>query len=572
MTFQLQKGSDPRSDVFSDNISEWFSGCIRSRNKNRLLGLLQSGRNPNKVIGNFDVSQALSKEPEKLRKIEPYLKDGYLPSTSVLHEAIIYNDEDVINILLNFGSRINDYCGIDQRGLTCLMLAVVLGHNNLLDLLVKRGCNYSLYNSDLQTALDLAIINGNIGALHFLAPFKRFFYFKNPKRSKLTICEYINSCSQNSSCLDVVDQMVSIGYSLGSDILLVVQRLLDNNLDCVATVPVLRNLINHNQEPSGTSLLKDPVDNNGGKLLHVLSRKCNLSGVQALIDCGSDVNDIDGKGDTPFHIVLRGKEFDLRHLIYIFSIVERITSSSVQVLGLLLQAGADLFKCNNDNLSPLDVALEFSQVHSIIATFVSSQAGVLSSGERIHNMLANGKLNPKVLQFLRSRKVSLSTLNTNNQTPLHVLLEVHGSTAPPDRLMQAVNVLLENETILDIIDSNGLNAAMIALSNNVPPMIVMRLISGPACTQHINPKGQDLLSMIISGYKAKDEEKLSLCQLAVKKGALVNNPSRFGCKSLIAACEEAGLSAQGIPKFLLSKGFQPLREDIERISTWSLYV
>lgn len=239
---------------------------------------------------------------------------------------------------------------------------------------------------------------------------------------------------------------------------------------------------------------------------------------------------------------------------------------------MLLQAGADLFKRNKDNLSPLDVALEFPQVHSIIANFVSSQARTISCTNLVHDMLENARLNPKVLQFLRSRKVTFLAPNSKNQRPLHVLLEVHGSSAHLDDLNQSVNVLLDDEKLLDIVENNGMNAAMIALSKNVSPLIVLRLISGPACTQHINSKGQDLLSMIISGYKAKDEEKLSLCQAAVKKGALVNNPSRFGCKSLIAACEEAGLSAQGIPKFLLSKGFKPLREDIECISTWSLYV
>lgn len=225
-------------------------------------------------------------------------------------------------------------------------------------------------------------------------------------------------------------------------------------------------------------------------------------------------------------------------------------------------------------MSPLDVALEFSQIHSVIAKLVSSQAQVISWGDKIHELLsdATAKLNPKVLQFLRSRKVTFQAMNSKNQSPLHVLLETYGSTAYQDDLLQCVNVLLENESILDVVDTTGMNPAMTALSKNAAPSIIIRLISGPICTQHINPRGQDILSMIISGYKGKEDGKLSLVQFAVKKGALVNNPSRFGCKSLIAACEEAGLSSQGIPKFLLSKGFKPLREDIDCISTWSLYV
>ena len=249
-----------------------------------------------------------------------------------------------------------------------------------------------------------------------------------------------------------------------------------------------------------------------------------------------------------------------------------MTSQSIQVISLLLEAGADLFKRNNSKLSPLDLAIEYSQIHSNIAKFVSSRASEISWSTKIHDFLSDpdAKLNLKMLQFLRSRKVTFQSLNSSKQSPLHILLNHHGSTTPCDILIQCINVMLDSDSVLDIIDNDQMSPAMTALSKDVPPSIVARLISGPLCTQHINSKGQDILSMIISEYNAKDEDKLSLCQVAVRKGALANNPSRFGCKSLIAACKEAGLSAQGIPKFLLCNGFKPLREDIECISQWSL--
>ena len=308
MTFHFQNNSDPRSECNAENTSAKFSGCIRTHNKSRLLGLLQSGKNPNKVVSDLDISIVFKGNEEKREKLQPYLQDGLLLSTSVLHEAILFNDEDVINILLNFGCRINDFCGINRRGLSCLMLAVILGHNNLLELLVKRGCNYSMFNGDQQTALDLAIITSNVTAVKFLAPFKRFFYFQNPKRSKLTVCDYLTQYARRETYLEIVDQMVTIGYSFGSipgkPSLLYLLKNFAGETELAHRV--IRSIVENHMITSETNLLNEPIDKSGRRILHVLSQNGQAEAVNIVIEAGADVNISDSDGDIPLHIALRG--------------------------------------------------------------------------------------------------------------------------------------------------------------------------------------------------------------------------------------------------------------------------
>lgn len=318
--FQFQTYSDSRSEGNSQNISTWFSGCIRTRNKNRLLGLLQSGRNPNKIFSDFDVSLPLANDEEKMVKISPYLTNGKLPSTTILHEAIIYNDEDVINILLNFGSRINDFCGADHNGLSCLMLAVVLGHNNLLDLLVKRGCNYCMFNGEQRTALDLAIMTNNTSAVTFFAPFKRFFYFQNPRRSKLTVCEYLTMYADHENSSSVIEQMLAIGYDLGEMPGESVLSCIFKNFNLVnsSAINVIRSIAEHHRVNTGIDLLREPLGKNGRTILHVMSQKGHGKAVEVLLEVGADVNEGDNDGDSPLHLVLRG-DYTITQLIFYFS-------------------------------------------------------------------------------------------------------------------------------------------------------------------------------------------------------------------------------------------------------------
>lgn len=276
--------------------------CLKTQNWDKLLQLLQMGHNPNQQIRSFDVRLLLSAEAEKMRKLDPYLERFLLHNVTILHLAVLVNDMHAINILLNFGAKINEFCGSRNKDLSVLMLAIVMGHSQMLDTLIRRGANYSLWNKDLRTPLDLSVICNNTDAVRCLAKHKRFFYNKAQK-SRLTVCEYVHKYALPDR-LEIVGRMVEIGYDVGhcsdgSVLTLILDRLQVNHKHTVRVFELLlgawADLLHVRKDPSEESLL------------HLAARHSALPLVQFFLDRGLPVTIIDACNNSPLHCLPYGE-------------------------------------------------------------------------------------------------------------------------------------------------------------------------------------------------------------------------------------------------------------------------
>lgn len=298
---QRRDGSSGNGSYRHNGTQDVLVSCLKTQNWEKLLQLLQMGHNPNQQMRSFDVRLLLSAEAEKMRRLEPYLERYLLHNVTVLHLAVMVNDMHAINILLNFGAKINEFCGVRDKDLSVLMLAIVIGHSQLLDMLIRRGANYSLWNRDLRTPLDLSVMSNNTEAVRCLAKYKRFFYNKAQK-SRLTICEYVRKYAIPDR-LEIVGRMVEIGYDLGQcsdgSILTLLLDLLQTNHK--HTVRVFELLLN--DSPDLLSIKKQPSDES---VLHLAARKSALPLIQLFLLRGLPTTVLDANGNTPLHCLTFG--------------------------------------------------------------------------------------------------------------------------------------------------------------------------------------------------------------------------------------------------------------------------
>ena len=99
---------------------------------NDILFLLEKGANVNKI------NEA----------------NGNIP----LQDAILYNDNHIIELLIQYNSNIDHQ---NHNGYTSLMLAIIMNNLNIINLLISKNCNIYLYSNKNLNALMISYIFNN---------------------------------------------------------------------------------------------------------------------------------------------------------------------------------------------------------------------------------------------------------------------------------------------------------------------------------------------------------------------------------------------------------------------------
>lgn len=75
-----------------------------------------------------------------------------------LHDAIVYNDDSIIELLIQYNSNLNVQ---NDDGYTPLMLSIIMNNLNIIKLLLSKNCNIYLYNNKNLNSLMISYIFNN---------------------------------------------------------------------------------------------------------------------------------------------------------------------------------------------------------------------------------------------------------------------------------------------------------------------------------------------------------------------------------------------------------------------------
>lgn len=75
-----------------------------------------------------------------------------------LHDAIVYNDNNIIELLIQYNSNLNHQ---NNDGYTPLMLSIIMNNLNIIKLLLSKNCNIYLYSNNNLNSLMISYIFNN---------------------------------------------------------------------------------------------------------------------------------------------------------------------------------------------------------------------------------------------------------------------------------------------------------------------------------------------------------------------------------------------------------------------------
>jgi ankyrin repeat protein len=152
--------------------------------------------------------------------------------------------------------------------------------------------------------------------------------------------------------------------------------------------------------------------------LHIAARIGNVTLVESFLDAGSSIDVVEDRGRTPTSLAAFMKR--------------------LQVLDLLTSRGADLNLADSNGWTPLHFAA-FRDHEEIAALLIARGADVNAAsgpvGSPLHVAARYSEQPPLVNQLIRAES-SLSGVNVNGETPLHVAV-IYGNVGAAQALLAA---------------------------------------------------------------------------------------------------------------------------------------
>jgi ankyrin repeat protein len=268
--------------------------------------------------------------------------------------------------------------------------------------------------------------------------------------------------------------------------------------------------------------------------LHYAIMKNNIALVNALLDRGADVNAAIKTGETPIHyaametgemvtlLLDRGADINAKSS-YGVPLHYAVGIQAKEAFGILIRRGANFYEPNSSGETPLQYALSLN-ANDILTTFLEIapiDTPIDSKGNTLLHSAVN-IMNLDVVAELLRRGANYIAVNSDNKTPLHLVVEKYSVPDIPPTLLNIFlsfmkkdinrpidskgNILLHYAVfikcdikIIDLLLQNGSNVDAINSEGNTPiayyksyltldKLLQYRNINAP-----INNKGTTLL-------------------------------------------------------------------------------
>ena len=250
-------------------------------------------------------------------------------NSTPLHVASRNGHLDIVRLFINNGADVDS---LDDEGWTLLHLAASGGHVDIVKLLLESGADFNIRNDEGKTALDLASVNGKVEVASFL--------------------------SGHKACAISLDRVVKSATSI---------------------------LHPQHKPPKPVQRLQ-PLQKRGEKAkpddgwppLHTASGNGQIDVVRALLDQGSDVNEMNGRRVTALLVasakgmfeavkllIDRGAGVNLRNRVGCTPVLVASGSGNLEAVRLLLDHGADVNAQTRDRFTALHMASSGGHLHVV---------------------------------------------------------------------------------------------------------------------------------------------------------------------------------------------------------------
>lgn len=465
------------------------------------------------VENGADVNAPVSIPEDSSPKSDPSFQYNYYIGYSPIHLAVEHGDESILELLEDNGADVSAV--VEPSGMTAMHLAVMHENNSAVLFLCEYSDLLKSKTNEGKAVLHLAVENAWYDLIEVLL---------------WTGANVNDQTSDGESPLFIAVEMgdediveLLLGYSADVDI----KNLQDQSPLHVAaefSLDIVRILLNEG------AYVNEP-DTYGETALFIAVEAGDEEIVQALLECRADPNVKNLKNQSPLHVAAK---------------------FSVRIVRMLLQAGAFVDELNNEDKTPLRIAvdrLNMDIIHELleykpdvnntgnVSAFINAIKNsanynymdivklLLDNGfqlsavdidtvtELFHNFVLQGYV--RMAEYLLDNGVDISTDSANhcNSMLLHTAIQRE------DMLM--AEVLIRHNCILNAVDECGQTAVNYAIERRDLTLLDLLLTNGA--------KIDDTAHYMLTA--AKDNDML-LIQTLLKYGADVSVSDEFGTTAL----------------------------------------
>lgn len=393
-----------------------------------------------------------------------------------LHFSIENNDLEKTKVLINYAGA--DFRIQDKRGLTPLHLATKLKDPSILNFLLSLGARDNVKTKDGDTALELAIFNGNLETAKTL----------------------IESGSSNVNSRDKYDRTPLHKAAAKFNNVAIVKSLLSQGADC--------NLKNDD----GESALKIAIVND------------NLETAKILIQIVENIDSQDKWGNTALQLavekssddtglikslLLRGADVKIKNKNGVTALMHAVIKDNLEVAQLLIDAGADVNCQDESNRTLLHMALEDSGKNLSMAKLLINSGvnvNVKDKSGRIPLHLAAANSNDaSFIRDLISRTAGVDHKTDTGDTALFFALRRNN--------IDTAKVIIKYTKNLNLQDKNGETALHLASYSHK--------VNDPELTEDLLSRGANVELKDNDGFTALHSALFYTCWINAMAGEVV---------------------------------------------------
>lgn len=474
-------------------------------------------------------------------------KEGRSPLSIAISQA-----PDLVSILAN----VDNVRAKDDQGNTVLHMAGELGLVSLVDYLLSLNPDVTARNLQGLTALDMAL-NHIKSESHAESAWK-LIQKGSPRPNDKNFMYYWQAGAAGNPQMSFELGNTSLHYAasrghLGILMFLIPQFTQVDCKDIPGNTPFHR-AIENAQFDAATLLLKNKADINAtdfnkNSALHLaLTSQKPEEGLSFLLQNGASSNIKNNFGNTPLHLVIslnlspslvlllinQKSDVEARNKLGNTPLLEAVKEKNKVIIGDLLAAGANPFAINNQDDSPLSIAVKMgTETLSMLISDKNVNQRDDQGNTALHQVVSLGDY-PKAVLYLLSLGANPNERNKWGMTPLHLSINRQS--------LAVAQLLVKNDGDLYIADNIGTTPLMLAFKSQ--PLFIDQFFNGDVLEKIDSSKNTPIFHAIFLN-------NLPVIQVMVKKGASLKVQNLSGSTPLHEAVKSGNYA---VVDYLLKSG------------------